>query len=834
MVQAQQKPALSKNQIRPEVRGNFIFVGEEKFYVRGVTYGTFRPNEKQELFPSRKMVEQDFAAMEEKGINSVRTYTVPPRWLLDVAQQNELKVMIGIPWEQHITFLDDKKLSKDIIARVSGAVKICSGHPAVLCFSLGNEIPSSIVRWHGAKKIEKFIHQLYKEGKKADPEALFTYVNFPTTEYLQLPFLDIVSFNVYLESQDKLQAYLLRLQNLANERPLLMAEIGLDSQRNGEEKQAQVLSWQIETTFAAGCVGTFIFAWTDEWYRGGADIEDWDFGLTTRDRKPKSALAAVSAAFLQTPFADNIAWPEVSVVVCSYNGSSTIRDTMEGLKNLLYPNFEVIVVNDGSTDSTPDIVSEYDVQLISTENRGLSNARNTGYQAASGEIVAYIDDDAYPDPHWLHYLAMTYMTTDFVAVGGPNIAPAGDGKIADCVANAPGGPVQVLLTDSIAEHIPGCNMSFRKTSLEKIGGFDPRYRAAGDDVDACWRVQDQVGEIGFHPTALVWHHRRDSWPMYWKQQQGYGKAEALLEQKWPEKYNNLGHTSWGGRLYGKGWTVNLSTLGGRIYQGTWGHAPFQSLYQGAPTTLLSLPLMPEWYFVIAFLALLTLLGIAWTPLLLVSLPLLLISIILPMTQAAISASRAKFTSKPENFWQQSKLFFITACMHLQQPYARLIGRIKHGLTPWRNKTRPEEKFKLKLLPESFSIWHEEWEDPNETLRKLQDKLRQQGEIVLAGGDYDNWDLEIKSGLWGKVRLKMATEEHGQGKQLNKFLLSPGFNGPCFILIALLLVVSLLAGLNGAMVLSVVLSLFSFLIFIQNILNTSRAVVITSMTVKQDE
>lgn len=833
-MQALQKPTLTRSLIRPEVRGNFIFVGEEKFYVRGVTYGTFQPNEKQQLFPSRKMVEQDFSAMAENGINSVRTYTVPPRWLLDVAQQNELKLMIGIPWEQHITFLDDKKLSKDIITRVSDAVKSCSGHPAVLCFSLGNEIPSSIVRWHGAKKIEKFIHQLYKEGKKADPEALFTYVNFPTTEYLQLPFLDIVSFNVYLESQDKLQAYLLRLQNLANERPLLMAETGLDSQRNGEEKQAEVLRWQIETTFATGCVGTFIFAWTDEWYRGGADIEDWDFGLTTRDRKPKPALAAVSTAFKQTPFPDNIVWPKVSVVVCSYNGSATIRDTLEGLKTLLYPNFEVIVVNDGSTDSTPDIVNAYNVQLISTENRGLSSARNTGYQTARGEIVAYIDDDAYPDPHWLHYLAMTYMTTNFVAVGGPNIAPAGDGKIADCIANAPGGPVQVLLTDTIAEHIPGCNMSFRKTSLEKIGGFDPRYRAAGDDVDACWRVQAQVGEIGFHPTALVWHHRRDSWPMYWKQQQGYGKAEALLEEKWPEKYNTLGHTYWGGRLYGKGWTVNLSTLGGRIYQGTWGHAPFQSLYQAAPTTLLSLPLMPEWYFVIAFLAVLTLLGMAWTALLLVSLPLLLISIILPVTQAAISASRARFTSEPENIWQLGKLYFITTCMHLQQPYARLIGRIKHGLTPWRNKTKPGEKLKFQLLPKSFSIWHEEWKDPNETLRNLQKKLQQEGTVVITGGDYDDWDLEIRNGLCGKTRLKMVTEEHGQGKQLNKFLLYPKFSGPFFILIILLLTISFFTGLSGATGLSAILLFFALLIFIQNILNTGRAVSITSIAVNQDE
>ena len=73
-------------------------------------------------------------------------------------------------------------------------------------------------------------------------------------------------------------------QNLAGNRPLLMAEIGLDSQRHGAEKQAHALDWQIRTTSAAGCCGAFVFAWTDEWYRGGHHIEDWDFGLVTRDR----------------------------------------------------------------------------------------------------------------------------------------------------------------------------------------------------------------------------------------------------------------------------------------------------------------------------------------------------------------------------------------------------------------------------------------------------------------------------------------------------------------------------------------------------------------------
>ena len=89
----------------------------------------------------------------------------------------------------------------------------------------------------------------------------------------------------------------------------------------------------------------------------------------------------------------------MSVVVCTYNGAKTLAESLAGLDALDYPAYEVIVVDDGSTDSSAAIASEYDCRLIRTENRGLSSARNTGLSAASGEIVAYIDDDAKPDPN---------------------------------------------------------------------------------------------------------------------------------------------------------------------------------------------------------------------------------------------------------------------------------------------------------------------------------------------------------------------------------------------------------------------------------------------------
>ena len=93
---------------RPHVRGKFLFVGEEKFWVRGVTYGTFRPDESGANYPSPDVVERDFTAIRNAGLNSVRVYTVPPRWLLDLAAARGLRLMIGLPWEQHVAFLDDK------------------------------------------------------------------------------------------------------------------------------------------------------------------------------------------------------------------------------------------------------------------------------------------------------------------------------------------------------------------------------------------------------------------------------------------------------------------------------------------------------------------------------------------------------------------------------------------------------------------------------------------------------------------------------------------------------------------------------------------------------
>jgi O-antigen biosynthesis protein len=815
----------TKQALRVTVRGKFFFDGEQKLYVKGVTYGTFRPDDEGHEYPSPAVVERDFRQMAVNGINAVRTYTVPPIWLLDAALRCGLRVFVGLGAERHIGYLAEKKNAPHISSIVRQQVRDLAAHPAILCYAIGNEIPASSVRWLGPRRIELYLRELYDVIKKEDPDGLVTYVNYPSTEYLRLPFLDLLSWNVYLESPEQFAAYLARLQNLAGDHPLLMSEIGLDSMRNGTAKQADVLVWQIRSSFQQGSAGAFVYSWTDEWFRGGAEVDDWAFGITDKSRCPKPALRAVRHAYRSVPFAPADQWPFISVVVCTYNGSRTIHQTLEGLQRLEYPNYEVIVVDDGSTDTTPAILAGCGARVIRIQNGGLSNARNVGMRAATGEIVAYIDDDAYPDPHWLSYLAAAYRDGTYAAVGGPNIAPEGDGPIADCVANAPGGPIHVLLSDTEAEHIPGCNCSFRREALLALGGFDPQFRIAGDDVDLCWRVQERGWRIGFSPAAVVWHHRRNSFLAYWRQQLNYGKAEALLERKWPDKYNAAGHVSWGGRVYGPEFARILGN--GRIYHGVWGSAPFQLLYEREPGLLSWLPLMPEWYLLLALVAGFCALSHFWRPLdfaIALMAPLSLTTVF----QAAGGAARARFPGRLPSASRFGR-GALTLLLFLLQPLARLVGRFGYGLT-FHRRSLPAGLCFPRIR--TFAGMSELWRDPLERLKSLEENLRGRRLFVSAGGDYDGWDLQARIGLMGAARLIVAVEELGGGIQMIRVRAWPRFSIVVSIAVAALAALTLAAALDRAAIAAFALAIATGLLAGRALWETMGALAAVAASVRE--
>ncbi len=393
----------------------------------------------------------------------------------------------------------------------------------------------------------------------------------------------------------------------------------------------------------------------------------------------------------------------------------------------------------------------------------------------------------YPDPHWLTYLAATFHPRSTPRIGGPNLPPPGDGVIADCVANAPGGPIHVLLSDTEAEHIPGCNMAVRREALEAVGGFDSQFRVAGDDVDVCWRLQERGFSLGFNSAALVWHHRRNSVWGYWRQQQGYGKAEALLERKWPEKYNTAGHVTWSGRLYGHGILHALGLRSGGYTMASGGALHFSQSTSRPKASLATSLLMPEWYLLLAILAALVGMSILWQPLLL-ALPVLALAMGASFVQAAIGARAARFSVPSRSRFARLGLRGLTTLLHLLQPLARLSGRLNYGLTPWR--WRGNRHFGLPQR-RALAFWTEKWRAPEDRLRRIDAALRAGGARVLTGGAFDQWDLEVRGGLLGAARMLMAVEDHGAGTQYVRVRMWP----KCLPrgIVAILLLASLAVG-----------------------------------------
>src|SRR5439155_2220579 len=143
--------------------------------------------------------------------------------------------------------------------------------------------------------------------------------------------------------EPELRAYVARLQHIAGHTPLLLAEAGADSIREGETGQAEITAMHIRAAFEEGACGAIAFAWTDEWWRGGHPVVDWSFGLVDRERNTKRAAVAVSASFGGAPFAPAIrpTWACVSGVVCAYNAAQTLDERLTPHERLTYSDHEI-------------------------------------------------------------------------------------------------------------------------------------------------------------------------------------------------------------------------------------------------------------------------------------------------------------------------------------------------------------------------------------------------------------------------------------------------------------------------------------------------------------
>ncbi len=751
------------------------------WWLNGVSYGPFPPNAAGEPWPEPARLETDFQMIRALGFNCVRLYEPPTPGLLAAAARHQLRLLPTLCWTQHVDFLADRTLRRRILEAVAEQARALAGKPEVAAILVGNEIEKGLVRWMGPRRTQRFLERIITLTRRCCPGVLCGYATYPSTEYLMPRTADFFAVNLYLDKPRALSAYLRRLQNLAGDKPLLVAEFGVDVKEHGVERQAETLRWQRRALLAAGAAGGVWFAFTDEWQRGGQLVTGWQFGLVDAARRPRPACALVAALPRRVePLPES---PPVSVIVCTRNGSATLHACLESLGRLRYPNYEVLVIDDGSTDTVPDIVKSFPaVRGIRQEPAGLSVARNRGMKEAGGVILAYTDDDCVVHPDWLAYLVRAFASDErAVAAGGPNIPPPPRNGVETVVAAAPGAPAHVLLNDSEAEHLPGCNLAIRKDSLEKINGFDPVFTTAGDDVDVCWRLREAGGVLLFAPGAMVWHHRRGTVRAYLRQQRGYGRAEALLMKAHPTRFGPLGGARWRGCIYGEAPPTH-DPAEGAIFFGPFGGGLFQGIYRQASSYL------TEWIS-----------GLLWPALALLALACRLPWVALACVLLGLAAALARRWRLPRppfplSLWQELLLLWLCLRQPLTREAARIRGMIRLGARPVRHPEPPEVPApppapqKWSLPCGGMTFWSETGADRHAWLPAFQSELQERKLPLRQDDGWRRFDFEAHPREELSPAVLSVTEYHGGPKCLTRvrFLLrfTPG------LLVAVLLMLAL--------------------------------------------
>ena len=451
--------------VRPSVSGKFLSIGDEKFCVRGPTYGPFPPDSFGRHYPERRVVELDFGLIAANGMNAVRVYEPPLAGSGHRTRERSPRDgWSALGTTRHV--LDDKKRVRDIRkrTRLGSGLRPPSCRPLLCHWQRDSFVSRALAR--GPTR-SAFPGGVVRRRKNEDPEGLFSYVNYPTDEYLEL-----FSWTSCVQRVPRVAVEPAGVSRPPSEscwQPTTdLTELGLDSRSHGEFAQARALDWQIRTAFAAGCAGAFVFAWTDS---GIEEVTTFGTGIlvSRTGNAGRSRYSHRPQGLCGVPFQPRESWPGFPSSSALQRGAHD-PSLPRGIQNCGMQTTKSSSSMTVSTDRTAEIARDYPVRVISTENRGLSAARNLGMEAATGEIVAYLDDDASPDPDWLSYLATTFWIR--IVRGGRTQHPGfGRPTRRRVRGQLPGWPTHVLLSDDEAEHIPGCNMAFRKACLQAIGGF---------------------------------------------------------------------------------------------------------------------------------------------------------------------------------------------------------------------------------------------------------------------------------------------------------------------------------------------------------------------------
>ena len=205
---------------------------------------------------------------------------------------------------------------------------------------------------------------------------------------------------------------------------------------------------------------------------------------------------------------------KISAYIPCYNAAEYIEHTIQALLNQTRPPDELLIIDDGSTDRTVEVTSRYPVRVIRHEsNRGLAAGRNTAFANARHELVAAVDADVVVEPQWLESLAEAF-SDDAVAGSGGRLLEHYRDSPADCwramEMSQDLGEERIEIVSPMPKRLGGFGTILRKDAVERVGGYDLRFRTNFEDVDLGTRLLRAGYKLVFDPRAVARHMRRDT------------------------------------------------------------------------------------------------------------------------------------------------------------------------------------------------------------------------------------------------------------------------------------------------------------------------------------
>lgn len=205
--------------------------------------------------------------------------------------------------------------------------------------------------------------------------------------------------------------------------------------------------------------------------------------------------------------------PEVSVVIACPECTSYLEEAMAGLSVQSLKPTEIIVIPDEPFEPPSHWPKE--VRIIPSGKKRPSEKRNLGAEEARGEIIAFLDDDAMPDPAWLSQAVRHFSREDVGATGGPAVTPQNDSRFSRLGGDVYASPLvsgtcRFRYTPErfrYVDDLPSCNLLVRRSLMKEIGGFNTRYWP-GEDTILCLDIVNAGFKIIYNPFATVFHHRR--------------------------------------------------------------------------------------------------------------------------------------------------------------------------------------------------------------------------------------------------------------------------------------------------------------------------------------